>query len=69
LATERTQHRTDRDAFLHEMTEQRVQRHDDTTAIVFAVNELASSIKYSSNSAVVNSTPDHRSSHHPKGTP
>ncbi|HEY2828338.1 MAG TPA: hypothetical protein VGJ04_12125, partial [Pirellulales bacterium] len=55
LATERTQHHTDRDAFLHEMTEQRVQRHNDTTAIVLAVNELASTIKYSSNSAAVNS--------------
>ncbi len=53
LATERNQHRTDRDAFLYEMTEQRVQRHNDTTAMVLAVNELTSSIKYSHKSAAV----------------
>ena len=67
LATERSQHRTDRDAFLYEMTEQRVQRHNDTTAIVLAVNELTSSIKYSK-SAAVHSIPGDYSSFPTKGT-
>jgi hypothetical protein len=69
LATERSQHRTDRDAFLYEMTEQRVQRHNDTTAIVLAVNELTSSIKYSSKSTAVSSRPDVPSSCPMKGMP
>jgi hypothetical protein len=56
LATERIQHRTDRDAFLHEMTEQRVQRHDDTAAIVVAVNELTTFIKFS-NKPIAADTP------------
>ena len=69
LATERSQHRTDRDAFLCEMTEQRVQRHNDTTAIVLAVNELTSSIKYSSKSTAISSLPDAHSSYPTKGMP
>jgi hypothetical protein len=69
LATERNQHRTDRDAFLYEMTEQRVQRHNDTTSIVLAVNELTSSIKYSGKSAAVSSHPDAPSSYPSKGMP
>jgi hypothetical protein len=69
LATERSQHRTDRDAFLVEMAQQRVERHNDTTAIVLAVNELTSSIKYSRKSAAVGSAPGSRSSHLSKGKP
>jgi hypothetical protein len=66
LATERSQHRTDRDAFLFEMTQQRNQGHTDSTAIVLAVNELATALKYSSTSAVA-SRRSEPSSHLSKG--
>ena len=67
LATERGQHRTDRDAFLNEMTEQRVQRHNDSTAIVMAVNELTASIRYSGHSAAVSTAADRSILLTPKG--
>ena len=66
LATERSQHRTDRDAFLYEMTQQRNQRHADSTAVILAVNELASSLNCACKPAVAS----HRSeapSHSLKG--
>lgn len=40
LATERTVHRDDRDAFLHEMAEERMQRHADNLAVIQAMDHL-----------------------------
>ena len=40
LAAERTQHRADRDAFLHEMAQERTQRHADNAAIAHAIAQF-----------------------------
>lgn len=44
LATERTLQRADRDAFLHEMAVERMQRHADNLAVVQAMDQLAALI-------------------------
>lgn len=44
LATERSVQRADRDAFLHEMAEERMQRHADNLAVVQAMDLLAALI-------------------------
>jgi hypothetical protein len=43
LETERSRQRADRDAFLHELHEERLQRHADNRAIAEAIKRLATS--------------------------
>jgi hypothetical protein len=43
LAAQRHEHRLDRDVFLHEMANERVQRQNDAATIMRAVNELVTS--------------------------
>jgi hypothetical protein len=46
LALERSHNRGDRDAFFHELAEERVQRHADNTAVVIAVDDLKSLVSH-----------------------
>ena len=46
LATERSQHQTDREAFLDQAAEDRERRHDDHTALLQAIHDLTTLVNH-----------------------
>ncbi|HEY2760373.1 MAG TPA: hypothetical protein VGI75_06510 [Pirellulales bacterium] len=54
LATERSQHQNDREAFLNQATEERDRRHDDHTALLQAIHDLTTLVNHLNDRAFVN---------------
>ncbi|HEY2883213.1 MAG TPA: hypothetical protein VGJ15_12285 [Pirellulales bacterium] len=50
LSTQRAQHRFDLESFLHEMTNERTQRHADSVSMTHALGELSTAISRTNSS-------------------